>query len=244
MAKKKKKPVIKETKEEALRRKEEMRNKAAFQDFLPITDVKNGCFVDKNNNYYPVIKIGTRNLDLMSKEDKLSLASYLEEIFGSLKTKHYQFSIVPMPYDITDWNTNMSDIIEEISNNKQRVNDEIMKSNTEWEEEIAKKKRQVLDARLQIVREQKNWVTDKVQSGRLATKKCYLILDFDNCKDARTANVKIRETIERFASKDVETSMSTDRELRLLLNILCNPLQSSAHSIQSTRIPPLYLGKK
>lgn len=245
--KKKQRKIVKtkNSKEELLLRKEIERNKTAFRDFLPITDIRGGCFVDKDGFYYPVIRIGTKNLGLMSKEDKSILASHLEEIFGSLRTRHYQISIVPMPYDISKWNENMSNLIEDISLEKQDTirsfsdaNEIEDKKEKEWSKELLKKKRIIYDARLQIVREQKNWVTDNVQSGRLSTKKCYLILDYGNITDARTAQQKIKEVINIFANKEIETFQVPDKELRLVLNVICNPIQTTSHSIQSSRIPP------
>ncbi len=215
-------------------------SRASFQEFFPITDIENGCFIDKNGKYFPIIRIGTKNLDLMSYDDKEVLAYQLEEVFSSFKTRKYQFLIIPIPYDISDWNANITNSIQNVIKDRQKTDDAILNAKSNWEKQVLTKNRQILDARLELLRQEKDWVTEKVKSGRLTTKKCYLSLDFKDAFDVKTAVRKANEIIARFSEKGVDSYLASEKELRLLLNILCNPLQTSATDIPATRMPPVY----
>jgi hypothetical protein len=215
-------------------------SRASFQEFFPIVDIENGCFVDNSGKYFPIVRIGTKNLDLMSYDDKEVLAYQLEEVFSSFKTRKYQFLIIPIPYDISDWNTNITNSIQQILKDRQKTDDDIINAKSNWERQVATKNRQLLDARLELLRQEKDWVTEKVKSGRLTTKKCYLSLDFKDSYDVKTAVRKADEIITRFSEKGVDAYLASEKELRLILNILCNPLQTSANDIPATRMPPVY----
>lgn len=228
------------SKKELLKQEEIRKHKSSFQNFIPIIDIKNGCFRDRFGKYLPVILIGSKNLDLMSKEDKYNLQARLEEVYLSIKAESYQISIIPMPYDISEWNANMSNFIAEIVQEKSENLSNYGDLKTEWEKKKSKEEKTILESRLTLMTEEKDWVTEKVQTGSLSSKKCFMILEFDEVDDVRTAVMKANEVIDRFRQKDIEVRLTSERELRDLLNILCNPLNTSVKELQRINLGPVF----
>lgn len=234
---KSKKQHVENTEQETLNRA-----KSAFRDLVPFEKIRNGCLIDKNGKCYPVIQMGTKNLDLMSKADKAAMAQKLEEVYGSMKTKKYQFSLIPVPYDISVWTDEVNRVIESIETTKQEVETKLMYETDEWKIKKLRQQRIMTDARLQLMREEKNWVIDKVRTGELTTKRCYMTLDFEGELSLKDTTTKAKEVCRRFEQQDIDCKLITDRELRNLLNTLCNPIDNSAKDATTTRMTPLYRG--
>lgn len=202
----------------------------SFQEFLPIKDIKNGCFIDDMGYYYPVIVLGTINSDLMSKDQINALARGLEISFSSLLCRDYQCLMVPMPYDISLWRRGNDVILDEINDLKGMYQSQISHINpgsgySKELDELQGKIKQ-LDIRAQLLRDSNDYVIDKLHAGRMTTKKSYLIPNFRINDDIRVALENSREIVKKMNNNGIECRFATEQELRDLLYVLFNPLSS------------------
>lgn len=228
------------SKEERQYENERNRSKASFQAFFPIDGIENGCVVDKSGRYYPVLKVGAKNLELMSKEDKLILKSSLERVYGSMTDiKNYMFIIVPMPYDIKKWMKNINSIIQKTS--QERINNQdLQASSRKWEREKANSREPLLNGRLKLLTSEREWVMKEVEAGNLTTKSCYLIVEYDNCTNIRKVREKEFELKDRFEEQGITVNIASNQDIANLLEIIMSPAKPSIRDMSNTSETILY----
>lgn len=246
MTKAEKKAQKRQEKAEAKMLAELEAKRETFQEFLPIKDIKNGCFIDDFGYYYPVIVLGTINSDLMSKDQINTLARGLEISFSSLMCSDYQCLMVPMPYDISLWRRGNDLILDDIYDQKGKLQGKISQINpgSGYSKELDELQGQMkqLDVRAQLLKDSNEYVIDKLHAGRMTTKKSYLIPNFRINDDIRVALENSREIVKKMNNNGIECRFATEQELRDLLYVLFNPLSSEvAGTPRVSSIPDIRL---
>jgi hypothetical protein len=199
--------------------------KQSFQEMIPIKDILNGCFVSEHGRFFPVIKLGNINFDLMSEEERKKLVDTLKVTFGSFRFSSYQINIVPMPFDIDSWLHKRNERLDALKEEETRLKDRFS-ALTKLGDKLAYVVTDDLyfnRRNQETISDQIQYMTSKIIEGGMTSKSSFftpIAPDNTNIKDVlEVAN----QVVSGFKGIGIEAKICSDLELRVLLQVLLNP---------------------
>ena len=215
--------------------------RAAFQDLVPIKDIIDQCFVDERQFYFPLIRISPINYDLISADERIAFAAGLTRFLSSLNIPSYQFSILPMPYDITDWEKHNREIMDEID---KEINTVTSSGSSETQNKISQ-----LQQRKNFLDTCNRSISGKIRTGSFSTQKAYLIPFFNTVQKGQQKPYyavleKARELIVSFRSAGFDAVLCTEAEMRSFLKVLMAPTTKNVANLPRNDLPPVLTAKK
>ncbi|QVK19762.1 hypothetical protein KHQ81_15485 (plasmid) [Mycoplasmatota bacterium] len=105
-------------------RKQTRKYRQSIQQWFDVKDVFNGFIIDKSNNKYIVLEVGSINSDLFSEEQKVVFEKSLTRILTSFDF-NYKFLTLQRPANIEGFKNYLSNFIEELKKNEIVVRSQI-----------------------------------------------------------------------------------------------------------------------
>lgn len=221
------------------------RQRMILQDKIPVKDVWNGCFVDEYGDLYPVFAIGSKNVSMLSSADLYAFINALKIAFISIGVESYQIAIVPMPFDLETWLRHNNKIKAEI----QTKHEEIIRmphlsgeSDSDYKIRIGNLK-MFNEWRHQFMQRQEQYVTSKLKSGQITTKRSYLIANLRSKQNIDEVLDAARTISNKFISSSIELRQLNSQEARSLLYVMLNPLSPEIVDVPRLSKAPTLLDK-
>ena len=221
-----------------------LKYRESFQQWMPIKDVQNGFIIDENDDKFPVIELGTANLELMTMDEKAMLGKRLEQAIASFPFQEFQLLIVPMPFDIEDWQAQVTERLRELSAQRDELTSLVAR---ERRQETPNLKRiNELNAQLNAISFYENhlagqnrFVMGRIQSGQVVAQKAFFIPKFKPLGNL-TAYQKMAEAVaHKMEDVAINSHLCDNQEIRNLLFVILNPLRKDLHKVEPRQMSPL-----
>lgn len=222
----------------------------SFQEHLPIEDISNRLFKDKNNCYYPAFKMGEKTLDLMTLPELDAFSKQVQITFASMNLDGCQFLTVPTPFDLTPYKKNQEKQIERLRMDINRLRNKVSEyQNAEGvvdfeylqgDSDAAKAARQIKQYELYIeyINAQTKFITEMLKSGLAAHKECIVIPvihDNWNATTVEEAALNIETKLKSIAS---DSHRCSEQEMRDILYSILNPMRKDTYRVPPTQYTP------
>jgi hypothetical protein len=227
----------------AKKNKNNFDSKQSFQEMLPIETVDRGFIKVKNymmDEYYPVIVLGDRNLDLMSEDALGAFAHSIQTAINTSDLLSFEILVVPVPYDTEEWQNNIEKRIKEI---RQQQNDlsVLIKEKNEAGENISglEEEMQALTYYIDHLKAQREYVLESLQKEDFSVKKAYFVPKFREQESLVDYQAETNALVENLAAHIPGTRALYSKEIRDLLFILLNPLRKVSTKVKPNSLPPV-----
>lgn len=221
-----------------------LRYRDSFQQWMPIKDVQNGFIVDENGDMFPVIELGSANLELMTLDEKGLLGRRLEQAIASFPFQEFEILLVPMPFDIEAWQEQVRNRLKELSAQREELTSLLAKERRKDEPDLERQKE--INAQIAAISFYENhlagqnrFVMGKIQAGQVVAQKAFFIPKFKPLGNL-AAYQKMAEAVAH-KMEDVATGshLCDNQEIRNLLFVVLNPLRKDLHKVEPRQMSPV-----
>ena len=221
-----------------------LRYRESFQQWMPIKDVQNGFIIDDNDDYFPVIQLGSANLELMTMDERALLGRRLEQAIASFPFSDFQMIICPMPFDIEAWQEQVRIRLKELSAQREELTSLLAKERRKDVLDLERQKE--INAEIAAISFYENhlagqnrFVMGKIQAGQVVAQTAFFIPRFKPLKNL-SAYQRMAEAVAH-KMEDVATGshLCDNQEIRNLLFVLLNPLRKDLHKVEPRQMSPV-----
>lgn len=221
-----------------------LKYRESFQQWMPIKDVQNGFIIDENDDKFPVIELGTANLELMTMDEKAMLGKRLEQAIASFPFQEFQLLIVPMPFDIEDWQAQVRERLRELSAQRDELTSLVARERRQETPNLERINE--LNAQLSAISFYENhlagqnrFVMGRIQSGQVVAQKAFFIPHFKPLGNWAAYQKMAEAVAHKLEDVAVNSHLCDNQEIRNLLFVILNPLRKDLHKVEPRQMSPL-----